>query len=180
MNIFDVDKDGNLIILPESKAVPEVRALVTRDKGSAGDHDGRKKMRTIQEMLYIWHMNNIKSPYFNYKESDRHKRLAKDLFEDEQWKPDQKVLDLQKRYLEFNDSMAKRLLRSVIKKGDEYSTYLDVAPLNDDTVKIVMEVMEKVPKILDAVVRLEEKVNKEESLTDTKTKGNKKVSEFEE
>ena len=55
-------KDGNLVInKTEILTVPEFRTILTRDRGSVGDHDGRKKKQAFKEFSYIYHMADVNS-----------------------------------------------------------------------------------------------------------------------
>lgn len=54
-DIFIINTDGLLEInKPEARNIPEFKAIIIRDKGSDGDHDGRKKLYAFKELMFAY------------------------------------------------------------------------------------------------------------------------------
>jgi len=54
-DIFLINNDGLLEInKPEARNVPEFKAILIRDRGSDGDHDGRKKAFAFKELMFVY------------------------------------------------------------------------------------------------------------------------------
>lgn len=56
----------------EVMAIPEFKRLVQRDRGSDGDHDGRKKYRALKELTFVWYYCSFKSPISHYEDKKRY------------------------------------------------------------------------------------------------------------
>ena len=54
VNFFIINPDGTLEINKiELRAIKEFRDIISRDRGSAGDHEGRKKAVAFKELMFI-------------------------------------------------------------------------------------------------------------------------------
>ncbi len=71
MNLLVVTNDFDVSVSPEALELKAFKALVTRDKGSKGDADGRKKYRAKKEFAFIYHMVSADSPYSGFEKSKR-------------------------------------------------------------------------------------------------------------
>lgn len=55
-DLFKLTTAGGIQISDEAKTIPEYRRIISRDKGSKGDGDGRRKEQAKRELLYMYHM----------------------------------------------------------------------------------------------------------------------------
>ena len=97
-DLFKLTSSGELVISDEAQSIPEYKRLITRDKGSKGDGEGRRKKQSKRELLYMYHMvhpASICANLPNYEKIVLAKRTA-DL--DEDWKADKDVLKAIDRY----------------------------------------------------------------------------------
>lgn len=54
VDLFVINSDGVLEInKPEAREIPAFKEMLARDKGSPGDHDGRKKLVAFKEFMFI-------------------------------------------------------------------------------------------------------------------------------
>ena len=188
MNLLVVTNEFDVSVAPEALELKAFKALVTRDKGSKGDHDGRKKYRAKAEFAYIWHMTHVDSPYFSQERALRHKNLVKDLFVDEPWKPDElvqealalyeslvkttsvRVLETIRDSLIVTDNMTKKLIENIsdrITNGEYKKVVLNrvgtpisgVSIIMDDLTQLI-KLSNEIPKTIDTMEKMEEKVKK--------------------
>lgn len=72
MRLLEVDENHN--VRPNKEwlvLIPEFAALYKRDKGSAGDVDGRKKLRFKKEVSFIYFFAAFTSPLRDYQPSEK-------------------------------------------------------------------------------------------------------------
>lgn len=152
MDLFEVTATGHITPKHEAKQVPELAAILTRDKE-----------RLQKELNYIWHLCNPKSPYETYNIDRREEIVIADFIKDHKWRPDQQLIALRDRYLEMLDSPAKRLLKACRKATEEITTFLnsESQTTDDRRVELKSKMMEKVAKIIEALDKAEDRVKKE-------------------
>lgn len=202
--MFNVDKDMNVTISPEMRLIPEFKELIIRDKGSPGDADGRKKLIAMKELAYIWHTCKHNGPYSNFSDKEKHLRLARDCFGSEEWVPDEKVTAALDRWRDSQQTVSMKILASL--KTSLYSTYELVNIIHGSLQKRIekkeyegvvtdkkgtpisglkviteelmalLDIATGIPKIIDSIETLEEKIKKEESGKSARNKGNIVVS----
>ena len=85
MRIFDI-VSGEVIIDPSRLMIPEFKALWQRDKT-------KDKQRVTKELAYIVFSYDLSAdnPYRGYSEYERDIVLKRDLFNDPNWVPDDKI-----------------------------------------------------------------------------------------
>lgn len=172
---------------PELQLIPEFGALLKRDR-SKGKH------AFVKELAYIYFMHDHKSPYAIYATDEREVRVHKDLGLPEDYSPDAKVESAVQKYLEFAQTPTIKTLTS-IREGLLTSSRLidtlrnrierelqkeDVEDLDAlvRSVQRMLEIGEKLPKVIDNITGLEEKIKKEQA-SDTRIKGGGKKGMFE-
>lgn len=83
INIFEIQGE-NLVPTPSVLAISFFKDIWERDKT-------KKKVRAMKEFRYIYLMLHPKSIFIGYTEDERGPKVAKNVFENEEWKPDRKV-----------------------------------------------------------------------------------------
>jgi hypothetical protein len=176
-----------VVVDPELKLVPEFKALIARDKTV-------DKKNALKEFSFIYFYYDHKSPYYIYPEDERHIRVSRDVGLGEDFEPDAKVVAAIDKYLEFGRTPTIKSLSS-IREGlltssrliDSLRERIDAAladPNLEDIDPVVrsvtrmLEISEKLPKAIDNITVLEEKIKKEES-NDARIKGGGKKGMFE-
>lgn len=72
MKLFEIDELFQVQLNKEwILMIPEFKALFDRDKGSASDYRGSKKLRTRRELSYIYFMVDFHSPIRDYQEDKK-------------------------------------------------------------------------------------------------------------
>lgn len=102
MGLFKID--GGLLVLDkeEIRGISCFKSLLERDKGSEGDHDGRKKYHAFKEFYYIYWVADLFSSgnKGGYPEKELHKQAIKEARLDENYKPDKLVKECIQYYRE--------------------------------------------------------------------------------
>jgi len=116
MTLF-IYKDGELILdRPEILLHPELKAILSRDRGSPGDSDGRKKLQAFKEFTYIYMVCDYNS-YPNQKglsEKETHKYALDVAGLPEDWIFDKEIATAMDFYVEANESIAKELNKELL------------------------------------------------------------------
>jgi hypothetical protein len=78
------------------------RAVLERDKGSDGDHDGRKKYKAFKEFYYVWWVCDVRSPGVRAGYNDKELSLQgiKEARLETNYKPDKLIKDVIAYYKE--------------------------------------------------------------------------------
>lgn len=171
----------------ELRLIPEFKALLSRDRTT-------DKKQAVKEFSFIYFFHDHKSPYFIYPEDERRLRVSNDTGLGKDYKPDEKVTAAIAKYLELSKTPTIQSLTS-IREGLLTSSRLidtlreriesaladpdleDIEPVVRSVTRM-LEISEKLPKAIENITSLEEKVKKEES-NDTRIKGGGKKGMFE-
>ena len=174
MRLFKED-NFNIIINPEAKLIPEFKKIITSDKD-------RKKRNAHRHLSYIYFMCDYRSPYSIYPEEERKQRLLKDLHFNEDSPITDYVRAGMDKYNELQRTPTITNLKA-IKEGlltsakvinalrEQIENSLDVVDGDDDRdvgsimkdVTKLLQVSEQIPKAIDTINALEEKVKKEQA-----------------
>lgn len=206
MILLTVDNDFEVSISPEALELKVFKAIVTRDKGSKGDFDGRKKFRAKKEFAYIFNMVHPDSPFASLEPALRTKRLKEELFYEEDWAPDAvvnaaltlyeelittasvRVLRTLRRTLNTTDGIIQKVIDDVQKRVDTNehnkmytnrvgTTTTGVSMIMDDLNQLI-KLSNQIPAVLETITKQEEKVASEKA-AGGRTKGGKTISERE-
>ena len=104
-NLLEIE-NSSLKIAPEALMISEFKILWTRDKSKTKD-------KALKELAYVYHTTNFKSIYRNYHAEMREGKIKVDLFGEEQWKPDARVVAAQEKYKELQTTLSIELLDDV-------------------------------------------------------------------
>lgn len=176
-----------VVVDPELKLIPEFKAILSRDRTV-------EKQQAMKELSYVYFAYDHKSPYYIYPTVERFLRVSKDSGLGETYEPDAKVKAAIAKYLELGKtptiksltSIREGLLTSsrlidVLRKRIEDALKEDDVEDMDPIVRAVtrmLEISEKLPKAIESITTLEEKILKEEA-SDVRIKGGGKKGMFE-
>jgi hypothetical protein len=186
MELFTIE-ENQVIIRPELRLIPQFKKIITRDKD-------RYKRQALLELAYIYYMYDYKSPYMNISDIDRHDQIIRHLQLGENWTPDPDIKDATQQYLEFQESPSIKALKSTKNALLNASKVIDVMnstveeALSDEnnkdmvtaieTVDKLLSLADKLPKTINTIVTLEEKVQKEQH-ENSKVRGGGKAGAYE-
>jgi hypothetical protein len=171
MKIFE-QKDEKIIVNTEVLIVPEFKAIYDRDK-TKGKH------QAFKEFAYIYHISDINSVYSAYSEDIKILNVKTEIMKDPKFKPDSAILKAIDKYKSFTETPIQRLFLSCKKKIDELADFMNTSKVDDDSLKLTLEVFTKITPIIANFSKLEDSVMKENSTASSKIRGNKEVSQFE-
>jgi hypothetical protein len=196
MGIFR-EENHKIIISPECKLIPEFKALIARDKD-------KEKRVSFQEMSFVYFVTDYKSPYCIYPKEERVARVKRELGLDADWKPDNLVNAACEKYNELQRTpsisslvairesllTSTRVIETLRSRIDESLTNYQDPPEDgeqnslEDITEIVTAVSsllvlaDKLPKAINTIEDLEEKVKKEQS-NEKKIRGGGNINQFE-
>lgn len=169
MKLFDIE-NGQVVLNPTSLWIPEFKKLWDRDKS-------KNKAKAAREISYIVFLYDYRSPYQAYSESERENRILKDYFsEEEDWTPDEEIKAAIKRFEEFQDSAALRLLRATKLALEAINEFFKNAD-SSDIDKIVKNAKE-LGNLVQSLDKLEQQVQKEQ-LEKNSVRGGMEIGHFE-
>lgn len=171
MKLLDI-KDDQIVINPEVIEIPEFKALWVRDKSKG-------KAQAFKELKYVYYTTDSNSPYSDYPEKDKQSMLNTDIFKGEEYIPDEAVLIAISKYMVLSETPTQRLLKSVKQKVNDLADFLDTTTVNSDTVASILKVMGETSKIVSQVPALQQTVNKERELNNSKIRAGREISMFE-
>lgn len=176
VELFVLDERTRLVDLNKEwiSTVKEFKKLLTRDRGSEGDADGRKKLKATKEFTFIYHLCDYKSQFSNYSDSDRllNAKQNADLPEKYDYTKDEDLLIAIKRYKALQESPALQILKEskeglhsahrVIKKIREaLEIKLEAADLTQleevegkNGKKIIIDPVAKITTDLESLIKL--------------------------
>lgn len=179
--------DHQVVIDPELRLIPEFAKVIRRDKS-------RSKLNAIKELAYVYFVYDYKSPYAIYPEDERKVRVGIDQKLGDNYEPDEVVSAAIEAYKRYNvtpavatlvsvreglltsskliDAMRKRIDAALSNPDDS-----DIEPIVEHVVKL-LDISQKLPKSIDSIEQLEERVKRELS-NDSRVKGGGQVGMFE-
>lgn len=185
MELFTIE-ENQVVISPELRIIPQFKKIIARDKD-------RNKRQAFIELAYIYFMYDYKSPYMNISDIDRHDQIIRHLKFKEGWEPDSDIKEAVAQYLEFQETPSIKALKSTKNALLNASKVIDVMnrtvedALSEedkdmvtaiDTVDKLLSLADKLPKTINTIVTLEEKVQKEQH-ENSKVRGGGKAGTYE-
>ncbi len=116
-NFLVTVEDEYPIFNPVARNIKEFLRIITRDKGSVGDAQGRKKLMALKELAFIALFSDLTSSYRirNEDEDERTDELKKTLELPDDWVIDDVMRDAIKVYEDANQTPSSGLLEAVRK-----------------------------------------------------------------
>lgn len=150
-DILLIGNDGLLEInKKEIRTLKEFNAILTRDKGSEGDFDGRKKFFAFKELMYIYLYSHPSSVYRDKPDEARHSYSVEHADLPTNWKPDAIIRKAQEKFLKLVNMSA--LYHSYINANRAvYATGTDIEFFNNLRDGVRTKIITKT-KELDAAV----------------------------
>lgn len=170
MKLFDLINQKP-VISASALMIPEFRDLWDRDKSA-------NKEKASAELAYIYFVTDYKSVYQSYDESEREKQIIKDLFDDN-WKEDEKVALARDKYDKLQQTPTMGFLKDAMKaveatrkyfRGVDYSLRDRLGEMIYDPTK-VSKMLKDLAGILVSLEKLEQRIKKEQSLTNVTIRG---------
>jgi len=169
MRLFDIDR-GRVVMNPTALWIPEFTKLWKRD-------ESEDKADASNEISYIVFMYDYRSPYRDYSEADREKKVLKDCFPGHKnWKPDKDIQSAIKKFKDFQSTANSRLLKAAKIAADkltEYFTNVDSSAATE-----IVRNLKELGTVVKSLDTLEKQVQKEQ-LEKNNVRGGQEVGMFE-
>lgn len=156
--------------------IKEFKKILSRDRGSKGDTDGRRKLQATKEFTFMYHYCDYASKFGNFSEDDKLKAsiVNAELADDFNYKKDEDLLSAMVKYKEMQESPALQLLTEA-KEGLHHAhkvvkkirTYLEIELENLDLTTITedLEESDSKKKKLDPISKITNSLKNLMSLT---------------
>ena len=169
--MFDI-KGDKISLNTEDLAIPPFRDYFNKSKD---------KSLALKEIEYVIWLHKWNTPYEAYPLETRASVVAKDIFGDEKYKPNDEVQTLEKRFLEFQETPSTRLLSAsqtaaeglIVALNDYSSGAMDI-----DTAIKVTRILKDVGNIIKSL-DIAMKQAKAEQLDSGKVKGGGVIGRYE-
>ena len=180
MELFDIER-GKLVLHPNNLYIPQFKKIWDRDKDPG-------KEQATKEIAYITFLCNLssKNPYGGYAEKDRAIKVAQDIFDDINYKPDDLIKEAITKYSEMQSTTYTRLLRSSLNAADKLAEYFELLDFSkvDSTGKPLYTVrdlgfsLKEVGNIIKSLTSLEKQVQRDQ-LESTTARGGNEIGLYE-
>lgn len=205
ISLFEINETDDVVLNPELRLIKQFKKLIERDRGSKGDAQGRKKYRAIKELAFIYFMCDYNSRYLNVPETERVEQIVSDLDIDN-FKVDEDIREAMDKYVELQETPSLKILNEIketlftchklskilrdqiekdIAAGKHNESYLDDkgrlilgTTTLIENLKNVLTISDAIPKTIDTMTKLEDKVKKEIQ-QDSRIRGGGKRGEYE-
>lgn len=167
MKLFELI-NNNVVVSAEVLTIPHFNKLWLADKS-------KNKDKAFKEFTYIYHKADLNSPYSNFPENKKDESIKMDMLGDKDYTPSQDVIEAITKYKELQETPLQRLFQAVKNKVDDIATYLDGTSIDDENIKIVMEVFSKISSTIGNFDKLQQAVEKEKEQSNTRIRGDKQV-----
>jgi hypothetical protein len=187
-DLFKIDEDTFLVDLNKEwiSTIPEFKKIISSDRGSKGDADGRKKLHAIKVFTFIYHYCDFQSQFIDYDDNRRREEALHNagLCED-----DVTIVAVEiaiDKYNKLQDTRILRLLNSANGAIDKLTDYFDnidfeLRDINDKLMyspKEINGLIQSLDKTYSGQKSLEDRVKKELKET-ARVRGDVKLSAME-
>lgn len=171
MNLITLE-DEMPVFNPEVRLVKEFHKLLKRDKGSKGDHDGRKKLKATRELSFIYFYCVYDSRFEAYDGQEKID-MIKELVElPDDWKIDEDVQAAIDKYTFLIETPSMGLFKQAQKQINNLDNFFEDLDLwSDDNrtksdgliikPKDVADMVERIPKLVRSLIEAQNLIEKE-------------------
>ncbi len=185
MNLLEITDDLRAFPAPELVDITEFKALIQRDKGRKGDYRGDKKLLATKELAYIYHCIHHDSPYANEHFDLREEKVQEDIFQNEEWEPDEIVVAAMGKYRELLTTPAVDMLNAGMKAAQKLTDFFDEVDLTETdkhgrirySAKDLVGNLANLGKVVEGLKKLREQVENE-TFGDNKNRRSVETNKF--
>lgn len=179
MRLFDID-NNTVTVHPEALLIQSFKLLWDRDKS-------KDKVKALKELAYVYFMTDFKSPYDRYDPAEKHIQVSADIVGDQNYKPSEEVVNAMNTYKNIQQTFSMKFLESAKRASRELMRFFDTINLDERTDKGVpiykpseiTSALSQSVKVIEALDRWTDKVQKELELTESKITGGGVAGQFE-
>ena len=171
MKVFEL-VENQVILNPEVLNVPQFKVIYDRDKS-------KDKAQAIKDFAFVYHMVDYNSIYADFPIAEKEKSIKTDFKIDIDYSTDKDIQEAISIYKQFIETPKQRLLQAAKNKIDEMAQFMDSTPLNADTADAILKLFKDISNTIANFDKLEDAVKKEKESSNSKVRGNKSISMFE-
>lgn len=180
MKAFQLDKNYNLDVSPDTLVLAPFKALIDRDS-SKNKEVGKK------ELLYIYHMEDPRSDFSDIMDDDtKKKQIIDNIKFPKGWKEDKVVLASRAFYKERQETMSIRLYKAckiAVDKIEQFFIKFDINERDEKgkpifNINQINSVIKEIGTTIDNLEKLEQKVKRDLSVKNN-VRGSKTKALFE-
>jgi hypothetical protein len=168
MKVFQ-QKDNNVIVSPEILTIPEFSNLWKADKT-------KDKVEAYKAFTFIYHFVDYNSPYSSYPRDKKEETIKKDMLGDAKFKISQPIIDAISKYRELQETPLQRLLQAARNKIDDIANYLNDTSVDDESIKLILEVYKNISTAVGNFDKLQQAVEKETEKQTSRNRGDINVN----
>lgn len=168
MELFQLN-NWKLDISPTTYTLLPFKKLLDRDKS-------KEKSTAIQELAYIFHMVDPKSPFAaSINEEERRERVIKSTIHSSGWKPDKVVEEAMVFYKELEETVTSKYLESIKSALSQIDKFLREFTSEDKDVEDIVRVNGMIAKSIETIktIRELETLVKQDKEIEDKLRGGK-------
>lgn len=114
VELFKLDPATRLVDINKEwiSTIKEFKKILSRDRGSKGDMEGKRKLQATKEFTFIYHFCDYESKFDNYSEEDKLSQCIAnaELSQDFDYKKDEDLILAMSRYKTLQESASLKLL----------------------------------------------------------------------
>ena len=171
---------------PEIRTIAVFNKLLVRDKGTKGDHDGRKKSRATKELAFIHFWCVYDSRFESYEKGEKVDRIKELVDLPSNWKPDNDVKAAAVVYADLTYTPSMGLFKTAQKSLYKLDTFFDKLDIDSDSNKTnsgalvikpkdVFDMVTAIPNAVRSLIDAENLIEKELDEKNS-SKGSKELS----
>lgn len=168
MKVFQ-QKDNQVIVSPEVLTIPEFSTIWKADKT-------KDKVEAFKAFTFIYHYIDYNSPYSSYPRDKKEETIKKDMLGDSKFKITQPIQDALLKYKELQETPLQRLLQAARNKIDDIATYLNDTSVDDESIKLILEVYKNISLAVGNFDKLQQAVEKETEKQTSRNRGDINVN----
>jgi hypothetical protein len=169
MRLIEI-KDEMPVFNPETRMIKEFKRIIERDRGSKGDHDGRKKFHATKELAFIYFYCVYDSRFDQWDGEEKVDKIKEYLDLPDKWKIDD---DIQAGIDRYKDMMWTRSLSLFLKMSEgarKLEVFIDEIDLDERTKNgglvfspdKLRTMIEKMPSTIKALNEAQDMIKKDQ------------------
>lgn len=166
---------------PEVRTIKEFKRIIERDRGSKGDHDGRKKLTATKELAFVFFYCVYDSRFDEWQGEEKIKRIKEHVDLPIKWKVDQDMKEAIEKYKFMMETPSLRLYKKMLDGVKKIEDFIDEVDLTETTKSgglvfspdKLNNMIQKIPDMLKSLKVADEMIKKE-----IEDKGNKKEDDL--
>jgi hypothetical protein len=171
MKVFEI-VENNVTLNPDILNIPCFKVIYDRDKD-------KNKVNALKDLSFIYHMSDNNSIYADFPKQEKENRIKVDFKIELDYANDLEIQEAINTYKSFIETPKQRLLQAAKNKIDEFADFMNNTKVDVDSADTILKIFKDISTTIANFDKLEEAVKKEKESNNSKVRGNKSISMFE-